>query len=67
MGLTVIAEGVETPAQLEFLRQQGCEMWQGYLCCQPIQVSEVPQILGRRSGGAARRISTPLDIATIKH
>ena len=67
MGLTVIAEGVETPAQLEFLRQQGCEMWQGYLCCQPIQMSEVPQILGRRSGGAARRISTPLDIEAIKH
>jgi diguanylate cyclase (GGDEF)-like protein len=67
MGLTVIAEGVETPAQLEFLRQQGCEMWQGYLCCPPIQASDVPQILGRRSGGAARRISTPLDVEAIKH
>ena len=67
MGLTVIAEGVETPAQLEFLRQQGCEMWQGYLCCPPMQVADVPQILGRRSGGAARRISTPLDIEAIKH
>ena len=67
MGLTVVAEGVENPAQLEFLRQQGCEMWQGYLCCPPVQTAEVRNVLGRRSGGAARRISTPLDIASIKH
>jgi EAL domain-containing protein (putative c-di-GMP-specific phosphodiesterase class I) len=67
MGLTVVAEGVENPAQLEFLRQQGCEMWQGYLCCPPVNSAEVRAILGRRSGGAARRISTPLDIASIKH
>jgi diguanylate cyclase (GGDEF)-like protein len=66
MGLTVIAEGVENPAQLDFLRDQGCEMWQGYLCCPPVQISEVPSVLGRRSGGA-RRISTPLDIEAIKH
>ncbi|MGH7679454.1 MAG: putative bifunctional diguanylate cyclase/phosphodiesterase [Gemmatimonadaceae bacterium] len=68
MGLTVVAEGVENPAQLEFLRQQGCEMWQGYLCCPPVQAIEVRGILGRRSGGAAaRRISTPLDVEAIKH
>lgn len=67
MGLTVIAEGVENPAQLEFLRQQGCEMWQGYLCCPPVQTAEVRSILGRRSGGAMRRISKPLDIASVKH
>jgi len=67
MGLTVVAEGVENPAQLEFLRQQGCEMWQGYLCCPPVQTSEIRTILGRRSGGATRRISTPLDVEAIKH
>jgi diguanylate cyclase (GGDEF)-like protein len=67
MGLTVVAEGVENPAQLEFLRDQGCEMWQGYLCCPPVQVSEVRSILGRRSGGAVRRIATPMDIEAVKH
>jgi diguanylate cyclase (GGDEF)-like protein len=67
MGLTVIAEGVENPAQLEFLRQQGCEMWQGYLCCPPVQTAEVRSVLGRRSGGAARTVSTPLDFPAIKH
>lgn len=68
MGLTVIAEGVENPAQLEFLRQQGCEMWQGYLCCPPVQTSEVRAVLGRRSGGTLKRIPTSgSDVVKVKH
>jgi len=67
MGLTVIAEGVENPAQLDFLRAQGCEMWQGYLCCPPVQTSEVRAVLGRRSGGALKRLPTPSEIPAVKH
>ena len=67
MGLTVIAEGVENPAQLEFLRAQGCEMWQGYLCCPPVQTSEVRAVLGRRSGGALKRLPTPSEVPVAKH
>jgi diguanylate cyclase (GGDEF)-like protein len=55
MGLQVIAEGVENPAQLDFLRSHGCEMWQGYLCCPPVGAGEVRGILGRRSGNTATR------------
>ncbi|HYC51619.1 MAG TPA: EAL domain-containing protein [Gemmatimonadaceae bacterium] len=68
MGLTVIAEGVENPAQLDFLRLQGCEMWQGYLCCPPVPTTEVRSVLGRRSGGLVRKkVNTPGDIEVIKH
>jgi diguanylate cyclase (GGDEF)-like protein len=67
MGLTVIAEGVENPAQLEFLKDQGAEMWQGYLCCPPVQTMEVRAILGRRSGGAMRRLPTPSDVESVRH
>jgi diguanylate cyclase (GGDEF)-like protein len=66
MGLTVVAEGVENPAQLEFLREQGCEMWQGYLCCPPVQASEIRAVLGRRSGGGMSRIPTPADLEAVK-
>ena len=66
MGLQVVAEGVENPSQLDFLRAHGCEMWQGYLCCPPVIESEVRTVLGRRSG-AVRRLSSPVDVEAIKH
>ena len=67
MGLQVVAEGVENPAQLEFLRMHGCEMWQGYLCCPPVVETEVRAVLGRRSSGVIRRMSTPVDVEAVKH
>ena len=36
LGLSTIAEGVETEAQRRFLRQQGCEQIQGYLMGRPM-------------------------------
>lgn len=35
LGLEVVAEGVETTAQLEILRQQKCDRFQGYLLSEP--------------------------------
>jgi EAL domain-containing protein (putative c-di-GMP-specific phosphodiesterase class I) len=67
MGLTVIAEGVENPAQLDFLRDQGCQMWQGYLCCPPVPTSEVRSVLGRRSGTMPRVRYSSGDIEAVKH
>ncbi|MBO9622854.1 MAG: EAL domain-containing protein [Sphingomonas sp.] len=38
LGLAVIAEGVETDAQLDLLAKEGCQYFQGYLCAGPIDV-----------------------------
>ncbi len=45
LGLEVVAEGVETEAQLEFLRLQGCQYVQGYLLSRPLPAEEFEQFL----------------------
>lgn len=39
--LDVIAEGVETMAQFEWLREAGCNAYQGYLFARPIEAAQV--------------------------
>ena len=41
LGLSVIAEGVETEAQCAFLREQGCHAHQGYLFSRPLDVADL--------------------------
>lgn len=38
LGLEVIAEGVETQAQWDVLRDNGCQFFQGYLFSQPVEI-----------------------------
>ena len=45
LGLKTVAEGVETPAQLEFLRQLGCEIVQGYLYSPPLPFEDLVEYL----------------------
>ena len=44
--LNVIAEGVETASQLDFLKQNGCMAYQGYLFGKPVPVEELEKLLG---------------------
>ena len=47
--LEVIAEGVETEAQLAYLRTHGCDCMQGYYFSRPVPHEEVAQILRHNS------------------
>ncbi len=45
LGMSVVAEGVETEAQFMILEREGCEQLQGYLFSKPQPVAAVPSII----------------------
>jgi diguanylate cyclase (GGDEF)-like protein len=49
LNLHVVAEGVETMSQKEFLSNNGCDMIQGYIFSHPLSVVEVHQFLKEQS------------------
>ncbi|MCU1574970.1 MAG: hypothetical protein JWO93_3052 [Micrococcaceae bacterium] len=59
LGLRVVAEGVETPAQLEAIRQMKCERAQGYLFSKPVDAATVDTLL--RSSARPAHTPAPSD------
>lgn len=49
LGLQVIAEGVETDAQRQFLERHHCHAWQGYLMSRPVPVDAFVQLVHERA------------------
>jgi EAL domain-containing protein (putative c-di-GMP-specific phosphodiesterase class I) len=47
LGLGVVAEGVETEAQRDYLARLGCDIVQGYLYSRPLPAADVEAFLRR--------------------
>ncbi|WP_257166501.1 EAL domain-containing protein [Bradyrhizobium sp. SRS-191] len=47
MNMSIVAEGVETPEQLGFLAEQGCDSVQGYLLGKPLPIGKYDGVVGR--------------------
>lgn len=47
LGLAVVAEGVETEAQLELLAKEGCQYFQGFLCAEPLDAEALAALVAR--------------------
>ena len=49
LDLTVVAEGVETKEQMEFLRKDGCDQMQGYYYSRPLPTHKFTTLLDRKA------------------
>jgi diguanylate cyclase (GGDEF)-like protein len=47
LGISVVAEGVETAPQLQLLQHMGCDQIQGYLISPPVPPEEIPKLFGK--------------------
>ena len=54
LGLEVVAEGVETPAQASMLLRLGCELAQGYLYGAPFVAERVAEVLSMEEAAAIK-------------
>jgi diguanylate cyclase (GGDEF)-like protein len=64
LGLKVIAEGVESEAQLEFLRKYKCDLAQGYHFSRPVPADEFQALLEAASAKPkSRRATSPTEPA----
>jgi len=60
LGFKVLAEGVETQQQLDFLQQQRCDHYQGYFCSPPLPADKFQQLLEQQLKPNVRLVSGTL-------
>jgi diguanylate cyclase (GGDEF)-like protein len=62
LGLTVVAEGVETDHELEQLRRFGCDIAQGYHFARPMDADALEKWIARRGAAASKLPGATADL-----
>ena len=57
LNVPIVAEGVETKEQLQFLVDASCDQYQGYFIGRPNLISEFDEIIGRE-GAKSQKVSS---------
>jgi diguanylate cyclase (GGDEF)-like protein len=60
--LKVVAEGVETEAQLQALRKLGCDQYQGYYCSPALPPDEFERLISMQGAIALAELQSDLDL-----
>ena len=47
LGLQVVAEGVETERQMNYLLERGCDLMQGFFISRPVKAEDIPSLINR--------------------
>ena len=56
LGIETVAEGIEAPEQVDFLRSIGCDLVQGYVYARPMPAEELKAWMRARHGGEVTQI-----------
>jgi len=59
LDISAVAEGIERPEQLAWLREQDCALGQGYLFARPSTVPQLREWMATRGQGSAPRVIRP--------
>lgn len=56
LGIETVAEGIEAPEQVDFLRSIGCDLVQGYVYARPMPAEELEAWMRARHGGEVTQV-----------
>ena len=59
--IEVVAEGIETEAQLTYLKNMKCQLGQGYLFARPLDVKSVEGLIMRNTLKGEQCTGTPIE------